>query len=263
MVWDYEFFTQKIYELTSIDLTSYKERQMKRRINSLIARNDFNGYEDYYNQLLLDNELLEEFVRYITINVSEFFRNPKQWVVLEENIMPMLFQKHERLKIWSAACSTGEEPYSLAMMLDKIRALDRVEIIATDIDRHVLNKAKSGVYNEKNLEGLSDTSIRRYFSNVEDNKRYKIADRLKKCIKFRQHDLLKDPYPSDCHLIICRNVMIYFTEEAKAKLYKKFYESLHDDGIFFVGSTEQIILPNRYGFEPVETFFYKKKENAI
>src|SRR5690606_37992511 len=128
MVWDYEFFTQKIYELTSIDLTSYKERQMKRRINSLIARNDFNGYEDYYNQLLLDNELLEEFVRYITINVSEFFRNPKQWVVLEENIMPMLFQKHERLKIWSAACSTGEEPYSLAMMLDKIRALDRVEI---------------------------------------------------------------------------------------------------------------------------------------
>ena len=107
MVWDYEFFTQKIYELTSIDLTSYKERQMKRRINSLIARNDFNGYEDYYNQLLLDNELLEEFVRYITLNVSEFFEIPNSGGI-RRKYNAYVIQKHERLKIWSAACSTGK-----------------------------------------------------------------------------------------------------------------------------------------------------------
>ncbi|HHW70157.1 MAG TPA: protein-glutamate O-methyltransferase CheR [Clostridiales bacterium] len=260
MAWDYEFFAQKIYELTFIDLLSYKERQMKRRINSLIARKKFDGYEDYYNQLLIDKELLDEFISYITINVSEFFRNPKQWEVLGNVIIPSLFQKHDRLKIWSAACSTGEEPYSLAMLLDKSKKLERVEIIATDIDKDVLNKAKKGIYSKKNLEGLPKSLIMNYFSDIEDGNRYKIDDRLKEYIKFRQHDLLKDSYPSNCHLIICRNVMIYFTEEAKAKLYKKFYNSLHDDGIFFVGNTEQIILPDRYGFEPVETFFIKRRQ---
>lgn len=259
MAWDYNFFAQKIYELTTIDLISYKERQMKRRINSLITRSGFNSYEEYYNELVLNSELLDEFVGYITINVSEFFRNPKQWEVLETIVIPTLIQKHDKLKIWSAACSTGEEPYSLAMMLNKFKpSLKDVRIIATDIDKDVLTRAQIGLYNEKSLENLPKDLKEKYFSKVEDDKWYKIDRRIIDCVEFKQHDLLKDPYPQNCHLIMCRNVMIYFTEEAKTKLYKKFYESLHDDGIFFVGSTEQIILPQRYNFEPVETFFYRK-----
>lgn len=259
MVWDYELFIQNIYELTTIDLIYYKERQMKRRINSLIARNGFEGYESYYNALVADDELLEQFISYITINVSEFFRNPKQWEVLEKQILPMLHKRHNKLKIWSAACSTGEEPYSLAMLLDHYMLLDNVEILATDIDKDVLSRARQGVYSEKSLENLPKGFKIKYFSVANDKMLYKIDDKIRNSVIFRRHDLLKDPYPQNCHLIICRNVMIYFTEEAKTKLYKKFHESLHDDGIFFVGSTEQIILPQRYNFEPVETFFYRKK----
>lgn len=235
MGWDYEFFAKKIYKLTTIDLISYKERQMKRRINSLISRNGFKGYESYYNALLKDNELLEQFIRYITINVSEFFRNPKQWNVLETKIMPMLYRRHDKLKIWSAACSTGEEPYSLAILLAQHRFFKDVEILATDIDKEVLITAKEGVYSEKSLENLPPKFKEKYFSKLTDNKSYKIDDKIKGMVTFRQHNLLEDPFPQNCHLIMCRNVMIYFTEEAKVRLYKKFYDSLHDEGVFFCG----------------------------
>ena len=170
----------------------------------------------------------------------------------------MLHKRDEKLKIWSAACSTGEEPYSLAMLLDKYMILDNVEILATDIDKDVLSKARKGIYSEKSLENLPKMFKRKYFSMTDDKMLYKIDSQIKNSVTFRQHDLLKDPYPQNCHLIVCRNVMIYFTEEAKTKLYKRFHGSLHDEGIFFVGSTEQIILPQRYNFEPVETFFYRK-----
>jgi len=242
---------------------------MKRRIDYIISRNNFDGYKPYYNQLLQNSELLDNFISYITINVSEFFRNPKQWTVLEEDIIPTLVKKYGKLKIWSAACSTGEEPYSLAILLSKLKPLIHIEILATDLDRDVLDIAKKGLYHEKSMVGLSPEIKKEYFSAVGAgyDKRYQIDNRIRKCIKFRQHDLLRDPYPQNCNLIICRNVMIYFTEEAKKKLYEKFHKSLSDEGVFFVGSTEQIILPQRYNFKPIKTFFYKKdtinKEEAL
>jgi len=258
MVNDYESFKKEIFRITSIDLNLYKERQMKRRIDSLIAKKDINGYVAYVDLLKKDTLAFEEFVSYLTINVSEFFRNVEQWDHLEKIILPNLFDKFgKRIKIWSAACSTGEEPYSLAMLLSKFVPLNQIDIYATDIDKIVLARAKEGKYIKKNLAGVSDANLKKFFDEVEPNV-FQVKDELKKCIKFDKHNLLLDNYRQDFHLICCRNVMIYFTEEAKDDIYKKFYNSLKKDGILFVGSTEQIMQASEIGFETVKSFFYKK-----
>ena len=129
MNYDYEYFKAEVYKLTTIDLSLYKERQMKRRIDTLIERNRIQGYEEYIKAIKKDKALFEEFVNYLTINVSEFYRNPEQWKVLDTQIYPMLKERFRKpLKIWSAACSTGEEPYSLVMSLTKHYNLQDIEI---------------------------------------------------------------------------------------------------------------------------------------
>lgn len=252
----YEEFKANINKLINIDLNYYKEKQMKRRIQSLLTRNNFKDFDDYFQGLKKDKALLEQFINYLTINVSEFYRNPNQWTVLEKEIIPSLLSKKNEISLWSSACSTGEEPYSLVMLMTKFLPLNKIKILATDIDEEAMNKAKIGLYNEKALENLPLEFKNRFFTKVQNS--YKISEDIKKCVEFRKVDLLKDRFPANVDLILCRNVMIYFTEEAKELLYAKFYNSLSDDGILFVGSTEQIIMPEKYKLKPVRTFFYKK-----
>lgn len=251
----YEKFKEKIFKLTSIDLSCYKERQMKRRIDSLISRNSYTDYDTYYNALLQDSHLFNEFINYLTINVSEFYRNPAQWEVLEKEIVPRLLENKKNLKIWSAACSTGEEPYSLVMLMTKFMKLENISIYATDIDDDAINKAKIGVYNEKSLANLPDEFISKFF--IKNLNTYKIKEEVKKCVEYKKHNLLMDKYPENCDLITCRNVLIYFTEEAKNNIYTQFSKALSPNGVLFVGSTEQIIMAQRYNMEPLKNFFYK------
>lgn len=258
MIKDYEDFKKFILQQTTIDLNAYKERQMKRRIDTLIARNKFKDYDSYCNAIKTDKDLMEEFVNYITINVSEFYRNPALWKTLEDVILPDLINKFgSNLKIWSAACSTGDEPYSLAMVLAKKVPLSKVHIYATDIDEQVLAKAKDGVYGANSLKGLPDEYKNKYFEKMGD-RFYKISDEIKKCVEFKKANLLRDAYPTGMHLIVCRNVMIYFTEEAKEDIYKKFNNSLVKDGCLFVGNTEQIINYKELGYSFDKLFFYRK-----
>lgn len=255
---DYEKFKEKILQLTKIDLNCYKERQMKRRIDSLITKAKIKSYDEYVDALKTDKELLEEFVAYLTINVSEFYRNPDQWQLMEKDVFPYLLNTFgNNIKIWSAACSTGDEPYTLVMVLAKFVPINRIQIIATDIDKQVLGKAQLGIYDGKSLKGLPAEYKDKYFKKIGDNS-FQVSDEVKKCVKFSQHNLLKDPYPDKCDMIVCRNVMIYFTEEAKQVMYHKFNNSLKKDGILFVGSTEQIIGPATYNFSTFKSFFYKK-----
>jgi len=258
MINDYEGFKSEIFKLSTIDLNAYKERQMKRRLDSLIRKHGYANYDEYIKALKPKTEVYEEFITYMTINVSEFFRNTTQWTVLENEIFPYLFKKFGKgVTIWSAACSTGDEPYSLAMVLSRFMPLNKIKIIATDIDEQILSKAKTGLYNEKSIAGVPKDLKDKYFEKVGNS--YKVSDELKKCIQFKQHNLLKDPYPQKCDLIVCRNVLIYFTEEAKDEIYKKFNKSLNKEGILFVGSTEQIIQSQRYNFTSDFTFFYRKE----
>ena len=116
------------------------------------------------------------------------------------------------------------------------------------------------MYTDKSLKGLPKEFIEKYFEKVND-KTYAISEKVKERVKFEQHNLLKDPYPQNCDLIVCRNVMIYFTEEAKVEIYRKFNEALKPESILFVGSTEQIVQPKSLGFQSVYSFFYRKIEN--
>lgn len=258
MLGTYEAFTKSIYDMTKIDLNSYKERQMKRRIEALITKHNIDSYNDYVNKLKTDKAAYDEFINYITINVSEFYRNPEQWVLLEKEIVPYLLEHFGKdLKIWSAACSTGDEPYSLVMLLSKFLPLNKIKILATDIDKTVMEKAKIGLYHEKSLKGIPEEFIKKHFVKIND-KSYQISDQIKSCVEFKQHDLLRETYPANCDLIVCRNVLIYFTDEAKNKIYQDFNKALKKGGLLFVGSTEQIIQAQLMGFHNFKSFFYKK-----
>lgn len=253
---DYAEFINKIKTKTGIDLSLYKEAQMKRRLTSLYEKRGYRNFTEYYQAIHTSKELLDEFLDRMTINVSEFYRNGQRWDVLDKKIFPMLLSKNKRLKIWSAACSTGEEPYSLAMVLSSHIPVRDISILATDLDAGVLERAKVGLYADRSLKEVPKPVLSRYF--VNEGHHYQVTDEIKRTVEFKQHNLLNDPYGSGFDLIVCRNVMIYFTEKAKDQIYMNFSKALKPGGILFVGSTEQIFNPSKYGFESEETFFYKK-----
>lgn len=255
---DYEQFKAQVLKLTEIDLNAYKEKQMKRRIDALIAKHKIEGYAQYVQELKKKGDMFEEFVNYLTINVSEFWRNPEQWKILETDVIPKLMQHSgNNLKIWSAACSTGDEPYSLVMLLSKFMPLNNIRITATDIDKQVLAKAKVGLYNEKSLAGLPPELKSKFFTKVGLSN-YQISPDVKRCVDFKEHNLLKDSYPKPMDLIVCRNVLIYFTEEAKVEIYRKFNASLRSGGYLFIGSTEQIMNYKELNYTSMKSFFYVK-----
>ena len=254
---DYEQFIGKLKILTGIDLKLYKEAQMKRRLTSLYEKKGFKSFMDYYYHISTNRHSLNELLDRMTINVSEFYRNQKRWDVLEKKIIPNLLKKNKQLKIWSAACSTGEEPYTIAMMMAKLVPLSNVTILATDIDENVLARAKIGIYHERLLNEVPLDVKKKYFK--QDGEYYSVTDEIKRSVTFKKSNLLADPFESNFDLIICRNVLIYFTEEAKTMLYEKFSRALKKDGILFVGSTEQIFSCGNYQLESEDTFFYRKK----
>lgn len=259
MAYDYEQFKAAAYKLTKVDLNAYKEQQMKRRILNLISKHGLKGFEEYVNALKTDKSMLEEFLNYFTINVSEFYRNPDQWAMMDKDIIPLLIKRFgKNLKIWSAACSTGDEPYSLVMALSKHIPLNQIKIYATDIDKTIIEKAKTGIYAEKSIAGVPDEFKKKYFTKVGSS--YAISEEIKNRVTFKQHNLILNDYQKDYNFIICRNVLIYFTEEAKDDVFKKFYGSLKPGGVLFIGSTEQINDYKKIGYVRKSSFYYEKPE---
>lgn len=249
-------FVQKVYRLTGLDLNQYKRPQMERRILSLMKTVGSKDLQEYAILIHKDKSQLNKFINHLTINVSEFYRNPGQWEVLGKQILPELLKKSPSLKIWSAGCSTGEEPYTLAMVLNQVDPNGKHQIIAGDIDQEVLKKAQEGIYNIKSAAGLPKNYLTKYFT--QEDEVIRVRDSLKKMINFKHQNLLTDRFDSNCDLILCRNVVIYFTEEAKTVLYRKFNEALKTKGMLFIGSTEQIFQPQEIGFKSTAMFFYQK-----
>ena len=254
---DYNEFKKSVQGLTHIDLGDYKERQMKRRIDTLMRRNNFFQYDEYIRALRVNKELYAEFISLLTINVTEFFRNKERWEVLKQVIVPELLTKRNKINVWSCACSTGEEACSAVILLLEHLAQEYVNVLATDIDQESLDCAKSGVYSNDSKAKLPIDIQTRYFEMKENQS--VIRKQVSDCITYKRLDLLKDRYPVDIDLILCRNVMIYFTDEAKDRIYHRLYDSLRVGGYLFVGNTEQILSCNRYGFQVTNSFFYKKE----
>ncbi|MFD2679508.1 CheR family methyltransferase [Bacillus seohaeanensis] len=254
---DYLEFIQDVKRKTGIDLSLYKEAQMKRRLTSLYEKKGCKNFHEFFRTIDKDPQLMNEFLDRMTINVSEFYRNYKRWEVLQEKIIPRLLKEKKSLKVWSAACSTGEEPYSLAMVLSQFLPLSEISITATDIDVNAIQRAKLAVYPERSLNEVPVQIKKRFFT--QEGSMYTLSNDIKKAVSFKKQNLLADKFEENYDLIVCRNVLIYFTEEAKNQLYKKFNSALKSGGVLFVGSTEQIFHPDQFNFETEDTFFYRKK----
>lgn len=254
---DFDWFMEKVFQKTGIDLTKYKRPQMERRLTALREKHGYKDFAGYFQAIDGNQELFHEFLDRMTINVSEFFRNANRWEVVMNRIIPGFLKSKRRLKIWSAACSTGEEPYTIALILARYLPLSEIEVLATDLDQNAIARAKQGVYHRRSLESVPSDLLQKYFT-VGIHGMYEISNDIKRCVKFQKQNLLEDSFDKEFDLIVCRNVIIYFTEEAKELLYHKFSASLRPGGILFVGSTEQIFNPQAYGFQPYDTFFYQR-----
>jgi chemotaxis protein methyltransferase CheR len=259
---DTEIYSQvktSIKHALNIDLENYKEEQMKRRLDSWLVRSRLPTWQEYIKLISTDAEELARFRNYLTINVTEFFRDPSRWAQVSAEILPSLIKNPTaggELKIWSAGCSTGAEAYTLAIMMAELSPPHKYSILATDLDRGVLLKAKSrGPYSEDDIRNLSLRQRQQY---VTPSAPYHVVEKLQKRIQFQEQDLLRDHFAADFDLIVCRNVVIYFTTASKDLLYEKFNRALRPGGVLFVGGTEIISVPSKFGFQSFGISFYRK-----
>lgn len=253
---DLIYFKQWVRKEFGLDLSAYKANQLHRRILSLMSRVGVNSIDEYINLLKKDSSQRQRFLDFITINVTEFFRNPEIFEELKAKIEKELISNSRSLKIWSAACSIGAEPYSIAMILDNLTHRANHKIIATDIDSTILTKAKVGKYTYNEIKNVKKEYMDKHFK-IEGDK-YIINSKIKSMVSFKKHDLILDKYDSGFDLIVCRNVVIYFNQDVKDDIYKKFSSSLKKGGLLFVGATESIYNYRDYGFEKASTFIYRK-----
>jgi len=197
---------------------------------------------------------LQKFLDRTTINVSEFFRNPEKFEELQKSILPELQQRFRRLKIWSAGCSIGTEVYTLAIIMEEMK-ID-YDILASDLDDAALKTAQTGAYGKDHLKNVTAPLLAKYFD--KEGELFRVKDLLKKRLRFKKQNLLEDRFDSGFHLVLCRNVVIYFTEDAKDVLYRKFSKSLTDGGILFIGNTERVFKAEEMGLNSFSSFFYRK-----
>ncbi|MFN0148934.1 MAG: CheR family methyltransferase [Dehalococcoidia bacterium] len=240
-----------------IPLAAYKEPQMKRRLATIMTRRGLTGWPAFAKAIQADAQLLSDVKDTLTINVSEFYRQPERFADIQNVYIPKLLAERKTLKLWSAGCSVGCEPYSLAMILNEVDPKGAHSVIATDVDMPILNRARGGAaYPEAEIRSVPPAILKKYFVKKGDG--YDVAEEIKRKVQFRRHDLLKDAYPSDLDLILCRNVVIYFTEEAKAKIYAGFSKALRPGGFLFIGGSEMIMRSQDAGFNPSGTSIYQR-----
>ena len=214
---DWELFKQKLFAKSTINLNDYKPNQMQRRITNLMNRHGAATYLAFFDMIERNPKLYKDFIDFLTINVTEFFRTPEKFDELEKRVIPDLLAKNYKLSIWSAGCSIGAEPYSIAMILNELTPNTRHRILATDLDVEILSKAKKGVYTTNELKNMPPARLTKYFRLSDGN--YHLNDEIKSRVEFQRHNLLLDKFDNGFDLILCRNVVIYFTEEAKDALY--------------------------------------------
>lgn len=255
---DFALFKDKVRGSFKLNLNAYKENQLKRRLDSLMAKLKIeNGdYAGFFRLLLTDQKAYMIFLDTITINVSEFFRDKSLFDILEREIFPGLLKKGA-LKIWSAACSSGAEPYSMAIILHELSPHAGHHIEGTDIDRNILQKASKACYHPEQVRNVSGPRLAKYFR--KEGGFYCLDEYIKKMVSLRQHDLLLDPYGQGYDLIACRNVMIYFTREAQDVLNNKFIKALRPGGVLFIGASEMIFNYKELGLEKISSCFYARK----
>jgi chemotaxis protein methyltransferase CheR len=258
---EYILFKKKIREHTQFDLENYAAKQMMRRLEGFIIRSRVNGVAQYCHLLDSSPEEVDKLQNFLTINVSEFFRDAAHFKVLKEKILPELLQNNLQLNIWSAGCSNGSEAYSVAILMEKLSPYRTHRILATDIDKAILVQAAAGgPYRSADIRNVSEELRAKYFK--PDGEDFRVNENLRSKVTFRYQDLTSDSFEKGFDLIICRNVVIYFNDEAKKKLRKKFIDALKMNGILFIGATETMLDAADTGFVRLSPCFYKKVQDT-
>lgn len=251
-------FRAALERVIGVPLYQYKEPQMKRRLASLMTRRGIDSWAAFARAVAHDAALLDDVKDTLTINVSEFYRQPERFLDIQRRVLPELLQQRRTLRLWSAGCSIGCEPYTLSILLNEVDPGGRHAVLATDVDMPVLARAKEGRgYLPSDVRSVPPEILRKYFVQ-EPGGTYAVSEVVKRRVTFRRHDLLSDPYPADIDLILCRNVVIYFTEEAKQQIYAGFAKALRPRGYLFVGGSEMIMRSHEMGFRATGTSIYQR-----
>jgi len=246
----------------------YKQPHLKRRLAVRLRATESKSYRDYTQMLLKDEDEVNKLKETLTVNVTELFRNPETFDSVRNNVLPELIKQkgiNKVIKIWSAGCSNGEEPYSIAIMLNEFLGHSikkyNISIQATDIDDDSIAKAEMAIFQPKQLEKIGQERINRFFIKKDNN--YQVIDDVKRLVKVKRHDLISGPKFSGFDIIFCRNVTIYFEQKLQEVLYMNFYNALNEGGYFIMGKTETLVGPSTQlfkRFDLKERIFQKKEK---
>lgn len=254
---DYLELCRGVLRLTKVDLSQYKRPQMERRIRAFARRHGLERLDDYLELLAHDESERNAFLDRMTINVSQLWRNPGQWDLLRKTILPELAATAGRLRIWSAGCSYGAEAYSLAAVALEAIPDARIEVLGTDIDRRVVERARAGMFDREDTRAVPPASLERWFQ--PEGEWWRANDELRRRVRFEVGDLLQSPVPPAAFdLVLCRNVVIYFKEDVRDRLHERLASSLRPGGFLMVGSTERINASASIGLETAHPFTYRR-----
>ena len=264
---DFRQVAKVLSDEAGIFLSEEKISLVYSRLSKRLRKLGFSNFSDYCEFVKTDAGVEERrnMINALTTNVTRFFREPHHFELLTESALPSLLaeaKKGRRVRIWSAACSSGEEPYSIAMtvlsMLPNAASYD-IKILATDIDQDILNRASHGMYRERDLSAVPKADKLKYFNKVgRSGDEWQVNASLKELITFGQLNLIK-PWPmnGDFDVIFCRNVVIYFEEATQQKLWSRFHDVLSPEGWLKIGHSERITGPSEAAFKCVGSTSYK------
>jgi len=268
--WAFEALKELFVREKGFDLEAYKERCILRRIYLKVRSRGHRDLGTYYRILSRHPEELEHLFQYLTINVTEFFRNPSAFQYFERTVFPRVMEEHSLhgvFKVWSAGCSSGEEPYSLAIAILRARRRHGISapfhVLATDIDKTILARARAGIYKRESLKNLEDDDIRDFFR--EEKEGYRVCSQVRDCVTFRASDVLKDKPGAMHSFIVCRNLLIYFSRENQEKVISGFSRNLFDGGYLMLGKAETLIGKNRLYFQSISPTerIYRLRETPL
>ena len=256
---EYDRFCALVRRVCEIDLTQYKRPQMERRIRSFMSGRGIDDLTAYAAVLRSDPAELERFLDRVTINVSQLWRNPEQWRLLEAEILPHLAAGGgDRVRCWSAGASYGAEAYTLAAVSRRAIPHARVSIVGTDIDARMVARARAGVFSADDARDAPADLLTRHFDLVDGA--WHARDELRRLVRFEQADLLRlRPAAAAYDFVLCRNTVIYFTEDVRDALHGRLAHSLRPGGRLVVGGTERVADPAAHGLEPELPFVYRKR----
>ena len=269
---EFGLFQRLIYDESGINLTPAKKELLKSRLMKRLRERSFTSFKEYYTYVTEKDTTGEEMVSMldcISTNLTEFFREIAHFDFLSKKVLPAVLEnkrkkREKTIRIWSAGCSTGEEPYTIAMVLaENIQSIFEwdVKMLATDLSTRVLKKAKQGLYLKDRIKGISHQMLNTYFNCCDSmhGNYYQIKEQLKNMIAFRRLNLTDEifPFKGQFDFIFCRNVMIYFDKQTQAELVSKFYRHLAPDGYLFIGHSESLTgTDNRFRY--VRPTIYQK-----